>query len=56
MARKTRMYLPDIPAHIVQRGNNRSACFFSDDDYLYYKQALAEGLRRYGAGNCMLTV
>ena len=49
MPRKTRMYLPGVPVHVVQRGNNRTACFFADDDYLCYKAALAEGLRRYGA-------
>ncbi len=47
MPRKPRMYLADIPAHIVQRGNNRDACFFSDDDYLFYLDVLAQGLRRY---------
>ena len=47
MPRKTRMYLPGVAVHVVQRGNNRTACFFADDDYLYYKAALAEGLRRY---------
>lgn len=47
MPRKPRMYLADIPAHIVQRGNNRDACFFSDDDYLFYLDVLGQGLRRY---------
>lgn len=58
MPRKTRMYLPGIPAHVVQRGNNREACFFCDTDYLYYKALLGEGLNRYG-GNlhayCLMT-
>jgi putative transposase len=36
MPRKTRMYLPGIPAHVVQRGHNRNACFFADDDYQFY--------------------
>jgi len=52
------MYLPGIPAHIVQRGNNRSACFFCDDDYLLYKELLGEGLRRYGGelhAYCLMT-
>lgn len=49
MPRKTRMYIPGVPAHIVQRGNNRQACFFTDSDYLYYQNVLGEGLRRYGA-------
>ena len=48
MPRKPRIYLPDFPAHIVQRGNNRDACFFSDDDYQYYLEVLGQGLRRYG--------
>jgi putative transposase len=56
MPRKTRMYLPDIPVVIVQRGNNNEACFFSDDDY--YKILLSEGMRRYGArlhAYCLMT-
>ncbi len=48
MPRKTRMYLPGVPAHVVQRGHNRSACFFSDDDHLFYLECLGQGLRRYG--------
>jgi putative transposase len=47
MPRKPRMYLPGIPAHIVQRGNNRDACFFPDDDYLDYLEVLGQGCRRY---------
>lgn len=47
MPRKPRMYLAGIPAHIVQRGNNRDTCFFSDDDYLFYSDVLGQGLRRY---------
>ena len=49
MPRKTRMSIPGVPAHIVQRGNNRKACFFSDAVYLYYQKVLGEGLRRFGA-------
>ena len=40
MPRKTRMYLPGIPAHVVQRGHNRDACFFSDEDYRFYLERL----------------
>ncbi|NWE79979.1 transposase [Pseudomonas yamanorum] len=36
MPRRPRVLLPDIPLHIIQRGNNRSACFYSDDDYIFY--------------------
>lgn len=42
------MYLPGVPAHVVQRGNNRSACFFTEEDYQFYLECLAQGLRRYG--------
>lgn len=28
--------LPHVPVHIVQRGNNRSPCFFRDGDYALY--------------------
>ena len=47
MPRKPRIYLPDMPAHVVQRGNNRNACFFSEEDYLFYLECLSNGLRRY---------
>ena len=48
MARKPRMYLPGIPAHVAQRGNNRAVCFFCDDDYLFYLELLRQGLNRFG--------
>ena len=35
MPRKSRMYLPGIPCHVVQRGNDRKACFFAEDDYRF---------------------
>src|SRR5690606_25890955 len=47
MPRKQRMYLPGVPAHVVQRGNNRDACFFQDEDYQFYLAVLADALRRY---------
>ncbi|MGH8576235.1 MAG: transposase [Gammaproteobacteria bacterium] len=48
MPRKTRMYLPHIPVHVVQRGNNRDACFFCEDEYRYFLDRLREGQRRFG--------
>jgi len=33
MPRQPRLILADIPVHLIQRGNNRQACFFADDDY-----------------------
>lgn len=34
--------VPGIPLHIIQRGNNRQACFFADEDYLFYLDWLKE--------------
>ncbi len=42
MPRRARISLADIPHHIVQRGNNRDACFYSDQDYLFYLECLQE--------------
>jgi putative transposase len=36
MPRKPRVYLPEVPAHVVQRGNNREACFLEAENYQYY--------------------
>lgn len=36
MARLPGVGLPDIPQHVIQRGNNRQACFGSDEDYAVY--------------------
>ena len=40
MPRKPRTYLPGLPAHVVQRGNNRNACFFAEDDCLFYLERI----------------
>ncbi len=48
MPRKPRMYLPGVPSHVVQRGNNRDVCFFCDDDYLFYLECLKQGSKKYG--------
>lgn len=42
MARRPRLNLPDIPQHVVQRGNNRQACFFNEQDYTVYLDKLKE--------------
>lgn len=58
MPRKPRMYLPGIPAHVVQRGNNRDSCFFADEDYQFYLEVLSEGCRRYDVqlhAYCLMT-
>jgi len=47
MPRKPRMYIAGLPCHIIQRGNNRGACFFSDQDYRFYLSCLADACKRY---------
>lgn len=42
MARLTRIDLPGIPQHIVQRRNNRLPCFLDDGDRLRYLHLLRE--------------
>jgi putative transposase len=48
MARKPRIFLPEVPQHLVQRGNNREPCFFSEEDYRCYLEFLAETAKKYG--------
>ncbi len=42
MPRRSRIIVPNIPLHIIQRGNNQQACFFADEDYLFYLDCLKE--------------
>jgi len=46
MSRKVRFILPGIPQHVIQRGNNRSACFYKDDDYRRYRYVLQESAEK----------
>jgi putative transposase len=47
MPRQARIVLPGVPLHLIQRGNNRQACFYVDDDYQRY----LEWLRTYASDN-----
>jgi putative transposase len=47
MPRRARIVVPGIPWHIVQRGNNRSACFYCAADYRYYLSTLGEQARKW---------
>ena len=37
--------LPNVPVHLIQRGNNRELCFFADDDYRFFLEWLEEYAR-----------
>jgi putative transposase len=45
MPRRNRIHIAGMPLHIVQRGHNRSACFFAEEDYLCYLHWLSEALK-----------
>ena len=47
MPRRPRINLAGHPQHVVQRGHNREACFFADEDYLFYLHWLREGAKKY---------
>lgn len=42
MARMARQVFAGVPRHVTQRGNGRAQTFFEDDDYLAYRDLLAE--------------
>jgi len=46
--RRARVSIPGIPWHIIQRGNNRSVCFFTDEDYQLYLHLLKEQADKTG--------
>lgn len=48
MPRRARVTHAGVPQHVIQRGNNRAACFFADADYRIYLDCLMEGATRYG--------
>jgi putative transposase len=45
MPRRARVILPNVPVHLIQRGNNRQACFFADEDYCFYLDWLGDYAR-----------
>lgn len=48
MPRRARLSLPNVPLHLIQRGNNRQACFFAEEDYRFYLEWLAEYAGKVG--------
>lgn len=45
MARKPRIYVDGCPQHIIQRGNNRAACFYTHADYALYLNKLRKAAK-----------
>ena len=47
MPRRARLAIANVAWHIIQRGNNRSACFFTEEDYLFYLYLLEKKSVKY---------
>jgi putative transposase len=48
MGRHARLVAEGVPLHIIQRGNNRNACFFGESDYRVYLDFLRDALTQTG--------
>lgn len=58
MPRRARLAVAGIPWHIIQRGNNRSECFFAEQDYLFYLDQLRHQSAKFGCAihaYCLMT-
>ena len=58
MPRRARLVVPGIPWHIIQRGNNRSACFYDVSDCQFYLETLNKQAAKYGCSihaYCLMT-
>ena len=58
MARIARVVVPNIPHHIIQRGNRRQQVFFKKSDYKEYKTLMREWCREKGVeiwAYCLMT-
>ena len=48
MPRRPRITLPGVPLNLIQRGNNRQACSYADEDHLLYLDGMEEYARLSG--------
>ena len=48
MPRQPRLVIPDLPHHVVQRGNRRQQTFFGSGDYQRYISLLADACEAHG--------
>jgi putative transposase len=47
VARRARLLFAGVPQHVIQRGNNRQATFFAEEDYRCYLDWLLEAVKKY---------
>lgn len=58
MGRNPRIFLPDFPTHVVQRGHDKQDVFTSPVDYIYYLNNLVEAKTRLNVrvyAYCLMT-
>ena len=58
MPKRARLVVPGIPWHIIQRSNNRTACFYTDEDYYRYLETLRVQFEKHGClihAYCLMT-
>jgi len=55
MPRHRRHVVAGVPVHIIQRGNNRSACFFDEKDNALYLRELASQFACSVHAYCLMT-
>jgi putative transposase len=48
MARLPRYFVPGVPLHLIQRGNNRQVIFADDEDFAFFRDCLLDASRREG--------
>lgn len=52
MPRRSRLTLAEVPQHLIQRGNNREATFYEQDDYVAYLTWLSQAAKKYDCRIC----
>jgi putative transposase len=56
--RRARLAIAGIHWHIIQRGHNRCACFFHEEDYRFYLDQLGTQAQKFGClihAYCLMT-
>ena len=48
MARAARIVLPDVPMHVIQRGNNKQPCFLVDSDRARFVRIIQQHIEASG--------
>jgi REP-associated tyrosine transposase len=48
MPRLPRFFVPDLPLHVIQRGNDRTPIFGSRDDLAFFRECLVHASRDHG--------